>query len=254
MKSNNYFFSKLVLLSLLAVAFNISASECGVLRLQRAISAGTEVVNNACNDAENLAVESVVQLATDARAWFESISHSSGAARFKVICQNLSSTPVKIKLVSSFLPWLQPDERFDCGAWTNERLECKEPAVKRPGLVCAIAAKKMFIATHEIQRNTSVVMRSKDKSARGGLLDGQEMRQLESIIDSQINPKLKLCENWFGQGLTISWTIKADGQVANTAIVENVGSDEFALCALKAVESHVFPAYSTDVQVQSTFK
>jgi len=240
--------------SLLVAASGATATECGILRLQKARSSGTDVVINKCHGSENLAVASILQLRSSSRVWLESISDASSAAKFQIICQNESSSPVKIKVASAFLPWIKPEGFINCNAWTNDRLECKEPGSDRIALVCAIALKKMYVATHEIQRNASVTMRDIHEPDNGRTLTDREAKQLESIIENKINPKIKLCESLFDQEVAIVWTIRSTGQVTNTSIAENTREDQFANCALKVIEAYTFPSFSNDIQMYTSFK
>jgi hypothetical protein len=112
----------------------------------------------------------------------------------------------------------------------------------------------MFVATHEIQRNTSVIMRGGHEPDNGRMLTDREAEQLESIIENKINPKITLCESLFDQEVAIVWTIRSRGQVTNASIAENTRGDQFANCALKVIETYTFPSFSNDIQMYTSFK
>jgi hypothetical protein len=244
----------MLFLGLFLAAPGATASECGILRLQKARSAGTDVVSNECKEPEILAVKSVLQLGPGSRAWLESTAGvSRSAAKFQIICQNESPTPIKIKVASPFLPWIQPEGIINCNAWAAGRLQCKESGSGRTTLICAIVLKKMFVATYEIQRNASVIMRGGEPD-KGRALTDHEANQLASAMENGINPKLDLCGSLFIQETAIAWTITSTGQAANALPAENSHDDQFALCALKVIEAHAFPPLSSDVQIHMSFK
>jgi hypothetical protein len=149
-------------------------------------------------------------------------------------------------VAKAFSPWVQPDGFLNCGTWVSDRLECEEPGSNRKALICAIALKKMFVATHDIQRNTSVTMRGHDS--------GSNTAQLEALLKNEINPKIKSCEKFFSEKIAIAWTIKSTGQVADATIAENRGKDQFGACALKVIKSHTFPSFPGDIKILTSFK
>jgi hypothetical protein len=231
----------------------VSAADCGILRLQKERSTGAEIVVNKCQDAENLGLESIVKLRSNSRVWLESISDYTNSPKFQLICLNKSSESVNIKLANAFLPWVKPEGAINCYAWINERLECKESTSDQIALICAIALKRMFVVNHEIHKNASVIMRGTDLKEKRNTLTDRELAILESLIKNDLNRKFSLCESLFDRDVTIAWTIRASGQVANVSVAETADIDPFGNCAIEVIKMHAFPSFSKDIQVSTSF-
>jgi hypothetical protein len=244
----------LIFITLLRIA-DSNASDCGVLRFEKARSNGADILSNSCQDAENLALDSVLQIGLRSRVWLESMANSKNASKFQIICQNESALPVKIKVNSAFLPWLKPDEGFiKCPAWTHDRLECTDTENNKAAFVCAIALKKIFLASHQIQRTASVIMRNGGGDQKGQSLSDIEVELLHEILENGVNPKINLCENLFNKEISIKWIIETGGHVTQASILNNNQDDQFSRCALKAIETYTFPSFPAQIQITTSFK
>lgn len=221
-------FSGTLLLSLLVVN-SYASNPCGVLRLQKLPKPGVDIINNQCINNQ-LALASVLQLQPDASVRLESSSGDSEAPRVQIICQNKSSLPLKIKVTSASLPWIQPEQNFIvCNDWVNGRMECNKLKSAKKVLICAIPLKM--------------------RTGPPGQATNMEIEEVNYELKKKVVPKIEGCRKEFpsDQGLTLSWTIKSNGVVADTAISQDINKDEFVECAVDVIEGSIFPQFDNDI-------
>lgn len=225
------------------------ATECGVLRLQKARSAEVQVSENHCPDTDELALAAVLQLQAGTRLWLESAESQVGADSFQLICQNNAALPVKIKITSAFLPWIKPVDLAQCNAWVDNRLVCNQAESDGVALLCAIAPKPNISSIRAIQLKTSLTMRSvKDQPTA---LSPEVLQKLGEYA----KPSVTLCRKIFNneEPITATWTIKAEGSVSGVSIAEGSVDKQFAACASEALETRRFPEMAKEQSVTYKF-
>ncbi|MEQ1558288.1 MAG: hypothetical protein ABL933_05035 [Methyloglobulus sp.] len=257
MIKNNSFLLSIFFLTIIAA--NAYALECGALRLEKARSPGVDISGNTCGHPQNIAVESMLLLQPASRAWLESVADNGKASEFKIICQNESASPIKIKIASNALPWIKPESLLNCGAWVDKRLECKEPENNKVALICAIALRNKLVMTHEIQTSASINMRGTPGQGKVQPLTARQIQQLQSIMDNKVSKKIKLCKSLFAEELTINWTIDPSGRATNFSVTQSTSTqttakDPFADCVINHIKACPFPVFSSGIKVSSAFK
>lgn len=220
---------------------------CAVLNLHKMRSSDTYVTNNRCSNATDLSLASVVELQAGTRVWMESPETAQNAATFQIICQNNSLLPVKIKVAQPFLPWINPLNISHCNSWVDNRLVCKQTEDQNVALLCAIAQKPSNNNIRAIQLKTSLTMRSTNQATS---LSEDDLRKWAEIA----KPGISLCRQIVDtqEPITLSWTIKASGEVFGATLAEAVANKQFAACALEALENSDFPEVVKDLSI--TFK
>lgn len=228
------------------------ASECGILRLQGSRSYGAEVYKNTCAQAENLSKGTRLKLKPNSRLWLNSIHAVANTSTYKMVCQNQSSATVELSLETSFIPWIRPDSKVICGDWVEQRLECKEPGANKVALVCAIAKNNEVEVTHEVLQSASITLRGgKNKNDTNQSAITQNAA-LNAIIEKELNPKIALCEKFYDQEKTITWTINPNGKVTAIALKNSV-ADRFTRCVFRTIKAQSFPAAAKAIQISSSY-
>jgi hypothetical protein len=133
-------------LSLLSIPFSglmlasthLLAAECGVLHFQKNRSSGTEVRHNQCASNTDLGLGTELELRENARVWLESPKTKPEDSSMQIMCQNKSSSPIKIKISKPFLTWIEPVGFTQCKVWVANRLTCKYAKHLDTVLICAI--------------------------------------------------------------------------------------------------------------------
>jgi len=238
--------SNLLLLNACAV------TQCGVLQLQKVAKPGVDVSNNICTGSD-MALDSIVHLKPDTSVRLVSSSGKPGAAGNQIICQNQSSFPLKIRIASAALPWIQPEQDLiHCGGWLNDRLECNSLRGDKTALVCAISEKENTI----ISRGDLTKIPPRMRSLQSDNPDFEmEQQKVKDVLQSYVIPKIEQCQknNPSDQVLTLTWKIKANGVVTGTTLPENISEDEFVDCAIEVIEDFVFPSFPKEIQVTYKF-
>jgi len=245
-------FTSALLLSNLFFVNACAFTQCGVLQLQKAVKPGVTVSNNRCTGSD-IALESIIYLQPDTSVKLVSPSGKPGAAENQIICQNQSSFPLKIRIASAALPWIQPEQDLiHCGGWLNDRLECNSLRGDKTALVCAISEKENTI----ISRGDLTKIPPRMRSLQSDNPDFEmEQQKVKDVLQSYVIPKIEQCQknNPSDQVLTLTWKIKANGVVTGTTLPENISEDEFVDCAIEVIEDFVFPSFPKEIQVTYKF-
>lgn len=242
-----------LLLNLAFGSLDLLAAECGVLKLQKNRSQGANIVKNSCVNTDELSVEAILQIQAGARLWLESESSLQDSGNFQIICQNKSSEPFRIKVNSAILPWISSDGTAQCNSWVNDRLECNGLDTEKKALFCAIAQIKKPPVAQTMERKTSITMRGLNKDKP--LSDTEDAQVDINQWVSYIKPEIDLCRKLFQtlQPITLSWKIKASGEVTGTTIKEPGIDNQLADCAIEVIENFSFPLFNKDTQITFSF-
>ncbi len=234
--------------------FAVQASECGVLKLQKNRSPGTAIVNNSCNESALLAEETLLQLPAESRLWLESIESSSSTENTQIICQNKSSQSVDIKVNSALSPWISPEGLAQCSQWSNGRLECHASNSDKNNLFCASASIKKPPTLSKPEQKTSLSMRGLKSSIAKATTPAEQQQILNQWIN-YLKPEIDLCRKIYqiSQPITLSWKIKASGEITETSVKETLTDKQFADCAIEVIQNFEFPTFNKDTQVTFSF-
>lgn len=255
---NKTYILLLGVLTALSITTHVNAADCPLLKLQQMRSSGTDVSGSHCPNKEDLSVDSVLSVAPGARFWLESSVNNPADIAFQLICQNKSSHSITLKVAQASQPWLQADASLKCSPWQSNRLACSEANGDANALMCALSAKK---TSHDVglapgtanvvaldTRTSSVTVRGIGSHKNVDPALEPWMAMLKSEID--------LCRavSDSDQPITLSWELKANGQVKG-AVVKNTGVDsKFAACSLDALHNFSFPKIDKDTyHVTSAF-
>jgi hypothetical protein len=241
------FFKRLFCCVLVLLSSRGLAADCPILQLQQNRSLGAAITHNKCSSANDLALESVIELQAGTRIWLESVDKLKNGESFQVICLNKSSVAQKLKITRADLPWLSSLNPQDCAAWSANRLVCKHPDKQHEILLCAITPKHSPGNIRTVQSKTSVTVRG-----IGKLRQAQEpQNSLAGFVTPGINLCRKLLNNT--QTITLNWTIDVAGTVSKAAIVEANIDQQFAACALEALEQVAFPPVNHETRLTISF-
>ena len=227
-------------------------TQCGVVQLQKVAKPGVTVSNNKCTGSD-MALESIVYLKPDTTVRLVSSSGEPSASENQIICQNQSSFPLKIRVVSAASPWIQPEQDLiHCGNWLNGRLECNASRSDKTSLICAISEKENAIVSGGNLAKTPPRMRSIQPDDTDIEM---ELVKVDEVLKSYIIPKIEQCRKNYpsDQVLTLTWKIKANGVVTGTTLPENISENKFVDCAIEVIEDFIFPSFQTDIPVTYKF-
>lgn len=232
----------------------LQAAECGILKLQSNRNPGANIISNSCTSNNQLALASTLQIQAGARLWLESANDSQKSGNFHIICQNKSSEPLKIKVNSPVLPWISPENSSQCNDWANNRLECNESGSEKTALSCAIAQINSPPVIQTMQRKTSLAMRGLKRSTHKPTNTEASQKDIDQWL-SYLKPEIDLCRKVFNtnQPITLSWKIKASGDVVDTLIKESSIDNQLAECAIEVIENFDFPLFEKDTQITFLF-
>ena len=239
--------SAALLLSSLLLVTSCAVNQCGVLQLQNVAKPGVAVSNNRCQGSD-MALESIVNLQADSSVRLVSTSEH------QIICQNQSSSPLKIRVTSAASPWIRPEQdHIHCNDWLNGRLECNEARSDKMALICAISENENAFGFNKNSTQTSPKMRDPLQNN-----DDMELEQekVKEVLKNYIIPKIEQCRKAhpFDQILTLEWTIRSNGVVTDTAIKpENISKDKFVGCAVEVIEDSIFPSFQKEIPVTYEF-
>jgi hypothetical protein len=227
----------------------LQAANCSVLRLQTIRSSGTDIIDNACDTETDLAVGTLLELQAGTRLWLETPETNLNAASFQIICQNQSSSSLKIRIKSPFLPWIEPVDTVQCNAWINNRLVCSQDRNPKAALLCAIAQRARNLPIPDMQQKTSVTMRGVTNPTI--TQSPQASRQWADFAKSGIDLCRKITNAY--EPVTLTWRINTTGETVSASIAATTVDQQLADCALEALKNTHFPSVMHELSVTYKF-
>lgn len=209
---------------------HLQASDC-FLKLQKHSSLGTTVVSNSCNIEDQLSINSQLEVEGGTRLWLESkiIHHNSG--NYWLICQNRSTSTIKVKINSVILPWISLGPSSQCSN-QSERIECFENDTKKETLFCASAIINKKASTIEPQEErTSAEVRGSQNIDRTAI---------NSKLEPTIKPAIDLCRKVFKAAHPISLALYFDStnDIAEISVTNEGTEKQFEECAVEAIKNY----------------
>lgn len=229
------------------------ADECGVIHYLANKSNGVTVTGNTCKTADNIALGSEFTLMPGARLWFKSQLDTEKA---QGICQSRSSKPIRISVDNSKLPWIKPTGLSNCGAWTDNKMNCDDSSGGQKALSCVIAGINPESHSKGLEeRTTSVTMRS--VSPQNDANEGSVELDNEQIV-SAMQPDISMCNtiNHTNTPTKITWMVETDSRV-NTVILDpdpaNDADKPFIDCITAVIKDFSYPKSSQASWLSSQF-
>lgn len=227
--------------ALMSVNASLWAADCGVLHFQKNRSSKTNVHLNQCPSDTDLSLGTELELGVDARVWLESFKTNASDNNMQIMCQNKSSSPVKIKIAKPYLTWIEPLGFDQCNTWMNKKLTCLTTDAKI-GLKCAITARSQIADKRQDNEGGAVIVRG--------------FKKLKLISNSAIiEPDIQLCREILNINtpFALTATLKASGEVVNAAMPALELDPQFVGCALEALNNHNFPSVTVDTPINMKF-
>ena len=231
---------------LLSVNTDVSATECGVMRLQQSRSIGVAVKGNRCEKLPSLSVGATIELSENGRVWLLSSQGSSSGSGFQMICQNETNNTLQLEFSEFMPPWLNVSKLNRCTGWVNNKLSCEEKNEGRNGLYCVLAFNLPATSKQSgrIERTTSVKMRGLNISLQS---PDTSAHMDKTQVLAAIEPDLVLCKqlNQVTTNIKVSWRVGVDSHVKQM-IVNPAGQNQhhFSACAKNVIETFQYPEFS----------
>jgi hypothetical protein len=244
-----------IIINIFLISTNVSASECGVLRLQNNRSTGVYVKENKCNEHPYIAIGTIIDLAAKGRLWLKSNQSPVIGSEFQMICQNETGRPVELEFSDMLTPWLSQGKLNNCSGWINKKLSCEVKMGERNGLYCVLA---FFQADtnnklKQMERSTSVKLRGSISSLESvNTFSSTDKQQLFNTIE----PELDLCKqlNRITTDIKVSWSVDKDAEVkgANVSMAEPL-NDYLSECVKSVINTIQYPALTKAIEFEHYF-
>ena len=222
----------------LLASLNVIASECGLLELQQNRSSKVSIRGSEC--AGNiLSSGATLKLAAKGRAWLKPLVHLS-PLKFNLICQNKTRHAISIEFSDQLLPWLNTAKLNNCTGWDNNILKCHGNQGEKDGLICVFSSVRKSLKPKQIERTTSVKMRS---------LQFQSLNtSYQEVMLADIEHDLQLCKqinDEFDEEVQIHWMLEPNFSVRMVGITLYKQQDQsLANCAKSVIMSYPFTRVS----------
>ena len=194
-------------------AFPTMASNCIPLTLIDSRNDGVTVSKNSCQENQQLATGSKLQIASGSRLWLQfDAGDNFELTDAQIICQNKTDASLTINISSANLPWLSlKNKNYQCKQWANNRMSCDSNKGAKNSFFCAIAETKQANSPKAIKLGTSVTMRATGTA--------------DKIIHN-VKSEVNLCKNLYHleKNVTLSWTVLASGAIKNLQIDNKVAN------------------------------
>lgn len=256
-RKNQLIHLELILYLLLVITMmgvvSVEASGCGVLKIQKNRSTGATILNNQCGNGNELSLQSIIQIQGNARVWLESISQET--ENYWVICQNRSTMPVNINVISSLSPWIRPGGDNQCAQWTNQRLECRETNTQLESLLCAVSQIKKLPNNEVMQRTSSLTIRGLTRSHLDREIVVSEGDSEVIRWKMGIQPGIELCRKVFDthDPLTVSWVINKLGESTDIQVLGDTTNPQLVECIAEMIGGISFPTFEKTKQIKLSF-
>lgn len=240
-----FIFINLLLFTTLLSTEYLQASDC-FLKIQKHRSLGTTVVSNSCNIEDQLSLNSQLEVEGGTRLWLESKIIHNNSGNYWLICQNRSTSTIKVKINSFILPWISLGPSSQCSN-QNERIECFENDTKKETLFCASAIiNKKASMTEPQEEITSVEVRGSQNNDHAAI---------RSQLQPTIKPAIDLCRKVSKADYPISLTLHFDSKndITEISVTNGIGEKQFEECAVEVVRNHNFLRGFKNTQITLSF-
>lgn len=243
-----------IIINVLFISANASASECGVLRLQNNRSTGVNVKENKCNEHPYIAIGTIIDLAAKGRLWLKSNQSPVIGSEFQMICQNETGRPVELEFSDMLTPWLSQGKLNDCSGWVNKKLSCEVKMGERNGLYCVLAFFQPDVNNKlkQVERSTSVKLRGSISSLEFvNTFSSTEKQQLFNTIE----PELDLCKqlNQITTDIKVSWSVDKDAEVKRVNVSIEPLNDYLSECVKAVINTIQYPILTKAVEFEHYF-
>lgn len=228
------------------------ASSCGLMSLLINKTTAVRILDNECEDEQNLAKGTTIAVYPGSRLWLKSQSQALYASDFQIICQNPSTDSVHVSISGRFPPWFRVALEEQCGSWVDNKLTCYEQVSNKKSFFCAISySKKKNAGGDAYGRSASVKIRSLNAAKH----ESTDVKMEQFNIDD-IQHDISLCKQLYGipGPIRVQWEIVPDGLKHRTNILKTNGyNSDFNDCVYDVLESYPYNNLRETLVMESTF-
>ena len=232
------------------VTVDVQAVECESMQLLKSKSHGVRVQNNLCKAENNVSVGSSFILIPGGRLWLK--AQDIDNIDFQLICQNRAARVVDVKFSNSGLPWITPTGFTQCSDWKNNRLSCSDDSGEENDFICAIAAIKpsKYLKVTNLERTTSVKMRTIKSNEKKTKIDGLEKPDLSNAVVNSIRSEVGLCRDLYQVERTVkvSWILDVLGRIEKLSFANgDYFKRQFRSCVESVINNFAYPKFNQNM-------